>query len=148
MNWNNAIDTQLKEVLGTLENVFDQLKIDFFVIGAVARDIWYAESGRISRRTKDIDFVVFVGNGDGYEAIKEHLKQKKGYRDTRTNSFVLLTSDGIQVDILPFGGIEKDDKIGIEGKGLTTIRVEGMLEVFEAGTKPATAENGREFQVA
>jgi predicted nucleotidyltransferase len=56
MNWNNAIAGELREVLETLQNTFDNLQIDFFIIGAVARDIWYAESGRTSRRTKDIDF--------------------------------------------------------------------------------------------
>ena len=148
MNWNNAIEGELKGVLQTLQNAFAELQIDYFVIGAVARDIWNAESGRTSRRTKDIDFAVFVGKRDEYEAIKQHLIKREKYRDTRTNSFVLLTPGGVQVDILPFGGIENDGEVRVEGKGLTKIRVEGMLEVFETGTKPVIAENGREFQVA
>lgn len=131
-----------------MQNAFAELQIDYFVIGAVARDIWYAESGLTSRRTKDIDFAVFVGKRDEYEAIKQHLKKKEKYRDTRTNSFVLLTPGGVQVDILPFGGIENDGEVRIEGQGLTNIRVEGMLEVFETGTKPVNIENGRAFQVA
>jgi predicted nucleotidyltransferase len=148
MNWNNAIAGELREVLETLQNTFDNLQIDFFIIGAVARDIWYAESGRTSRRTKDIDFAVFVGNRNEYEVIKQHLREKEGYRDTRGNSFVLLTPRGTQVDILPFGGIENDGESQNSGQGLTNIRVEGMHEVFEAGTKPVTASTGREFQVA
>jgi predicted nucleotidyltransferase len=148
MNWNDAIAGELREVLETLQNTFDSLQIDFFVIGAVARDIWYAESGRTSRRTKDIDFAVFVGNPDEYEAIKQYLRETKGYRDIRGNSFVMLTPRGTQVDILPFGAIENDGGAQIEGQGLTNIRVDGMLEVFEAGTKAVTTPGGREFRVA
>jgi predicted nucleotidyltransferase len=71
-----------------------------------------------------------------------------GYLDSRGNSFVMLTPRGTQVDILSFGGIEDNGGVQIEGQGLTNIRVEGMLEVFEAGTKPVTDATGREFQVA
>ena len=148
MHWNDAIAGELKEVLETLQNAFDHLQIDFFVIGAVARDIWYAESGRISRRTKDIDFAVFVGNPDEYEAIKQYLRETEGYHDIQGNSFVMLTPRGTQVDILPFGAIENDGGVQIQVQGLTNIRVEGMLEVFEAGTKAVTMSGGREFRVA
>ncbi len=148
MNWNDAIAGELKEVLETIQNAFDRLQIDFFVIGAVARDIWYADSGRTSRRTKDIDFAVFVGNRDEYETIKQYLRETEGYQDIRGNSFVMLTPRGTQVDILPFGAIESDGGVQIQGQGLTNIRVEGMLEVFEAGTKSVTTSGGREFRVA
>lgn len=142
------MDGELKAALETLQRAFDALEIDFFIIGAVARDIWYAESSLTSPRTKDIDFAIFAGNLEEYEAVKQYLQDKEGYHKSKGNAFVLITPRGIPVDILPFGGIESDGEVQIEGKGLSSIRVDGMLEVFEAGTNPVTTPGGREFQVA
>src|ERR1700744_5074791 len=89
-------------------------------------------SGRITRRTKDVDFAIYVGTREEYEAVKQYLKEKKGYHDSRENRFVLLAPSGLQVDILPFGGIELDGEVHLDGKGLTNIRVNGLQEVFEA----------------
>jgi predicted nucleotidyltransferase len=58
MNWNDTIDEDFKGVLATLQQAFEAMGINYYVIGAVARDIWYAESGKISRRIRDIDFAI------------------------------------------------------------------------------------------
>jgi predicted nucleotidyltransferase len=148
MKWNNIIQGNMREALESLQGVFEDLHIDFYVIGAVARDIWFAESGRPTRRTLDIDFAIYVGTREEYEAVKQYLKEKKGYQDSRENVFVLLTPSGLQVDILPFGGIELDGEVHLEGKGLTNIRVSGLQEVFEAGTETVAQTTGKEFRVA
>ena len=88
MNWDNVIAEELKEVLETLQDAFGGLGINFFIIGAVARDIWYAESGRTTRRTKDIDFAILAGNRDEYEAVKHNISGKK--KDTRTATEIRL----------------------------------------------------------
>jgi predicted nucleotidyltransferase len=148
MNWNDTIDRDFKGVLETLQQTFEALGINYYVIGAVARDIWYAESGKTSRRTRDIDFAIFVGNKEEYGKVKEYLKNKEGYRDSRGNVFVLLSPAGTQVDILPFGDIEMEGVVEFDGTGLTDIKVDGLKEVFESGTASMTSDNGREFQVA
>src|SRR5258708_29123823 len=114
MNWSNVIQKEMSEVLATLQEAFEVLRIDFYLIGAVARDIWFAESGRTTRRTKDVDFAIYVGTREEYEAVKQYLKEKKGYQDSRENVFVLLAPSGLQVDILPFGGIELDGEVHLD----------------------------------
>jgi predicted nucleotidyltransferase len=148
MNWNDTIDEDFKGVLETLQQAFEALGINYYVIGAVARDIWYAESGKTSRRTKDIDFAIFAGNREEYGKVKEYLQTKEGYRDSRGNAFVLLSPGGTQVDILPFGDIEMDGVVEFDGTGLTDIKVDGLKEVFESGTASMNSDNGRQFQVA
>lgn len=148
MNWNSIIQVELKEVLATLQDAFTDLDIDYFLIGAVARDIWFADSGKTTRRTKDIDFAIYAGTREEYQAVKKYLKEKKGYQDTRGNVFVLLAPGGLHVDILPFGGIELDRQVHLDGQGLTNIRVNGLLEVFEAGTEKVTQVDGKEFRAA
>jgi len=148
MNWNDIIQREMREVLETLQEAFEVLRIDFYLIGAVARDIWFAESGRPTRRTLDVDFAIYVGTREEYEAVKHYLKERKGYQDSRENMFVLLAPGGLQVDILPFGGIELDGEVHLDGTGLTNIRVSGLQEVFNIGTQLVSQPSGKEFRVA
>ena len=58
----------LKEVFDELEEAFEQLSIDFYLIGALARDIWYARGDKKFRTTKDVDFAIMISNKEDYEA--------------------------------------------------------------------------------
>lgn len=49
------------------------------------------------------------------------------------NDFCLLTQDGKQIDLLPFGEIEKEGQVMIEGKGHVKISLDGFKEAFELG---------------
>lgn len=100
------------------------------------------------RQTKDVDFASLVGCQEDYEAVKRYLKENKNFIDTRGNSFVMLTPSGVQVDILPFGEIEIDDGVNIAGGGLTSIKVNGFMEVYKAGTEDMEMETGHNFKIA
>ncbi len=115
MNWDSIREGELKEVFDTLQETFAALCIDYYLIGAVARNIWYAKEKRTYRETKDIDFAVFVGSHAQYEEIRRYLKDRKAFQATTGNSFVLLSPSGMQVDILPFGGIEIDNGVQVDG---------------------------------
>jgi predicted nucleotidyltransferase len=148
MNLNNIRIGELKEVFDALEEAFASTQTDYYLIGALARDIWYARGKKTYRGTKDVDFAVLVGSQQDYEAIKEYLKTHKNFTDTKGNSFVMLTPNGMQVDILPFGSIELDGRVGIDGTGLTSIRVTGFQEVYQTGTEPVTTETGNRLNIA
>lgn len=138
----------LKEVFDALEEAFNAIGIDYYLIGAIARDIWYSGSNKTFRQTKDVDFAVLVGSKLEYEAVKHYLKENKNFQDTKGNSFVMLTPQGIQIDILPFGSIEIDDRVDVEGGGLTSIKVNGFMEVYLSGTEKIETETGHQFKVA
>ena len=55
---------------------------------------------------------------------------------------------GIEVDILPFGGIEIDQEVQLTGTGLTSIKVNGFLEVYQSGTAEMKMATGHSFKVA
>ena len=148
MNFNKLNETALKEVFSALEETFKKLNIDYYLIGAIARDIWYTRGNKIFRTTKDIDFAAMVGSLEEYQSVKDYLKDHKGFQDSKGNSFVMTTSSGFQVDILPFGEIEIDDTIQLKGTGLTSIKVNGFMEVFNGGTEEVTMASGQVFQVA
>ena len=148
MNLNSVREGELKEVFDAIEEAFRELEIDYYLIGAIARDIWYARGKKDFRKTKDVDFAVLVGNKTAYQEVRQFLKDHKNFRDTKENSFVMLTPTGVQVDILPFGEIEIDDGVSLEGEGLTNIKVNGFMEVYKAGTEEVAMLTGHIFKVA
>lgn len=148
MDLSSIREGELKKVFGELEEAFDHLKIDFYLIGALARDIWYARGNKKFRTTKDVDFAIMISGKEDYDALRSYLTKNKSYREVKTNSFVLLTPAGIQLDILPFGEIEINDEVKFEGTGLTSIKVNGFNEVYLAGTETVALSTGHTFKVA
>lgn len=140
--------SELKEVFDAVEDAFSNLGIDYYVIGALARDIWYSKENKLSRATRDADFAILVGTEAQFEEVKEYLKAKKGFQDSKGNMYVLFSPNGHQVDILPFGAIEIDEKAKIVGTGLTSISVNGFSEVYNSGTTEVKLDTGHQFKVA
>ena len=125
----------LKEVFIQISETCKELEIEFFIVGAIARNIWYVSKDENSRGTKDIDFGVYISDVKKYNELRSTLKQKYNYIESTENAFSLITQDNKQIDLLPFGEIEKDGQVIIEGKGLTTINLDGFKEVFEFGAQ-------------
>lgn len=130
----NAREQSLKEIFDALEQAFATLDIDYYLIGAIARDVWYAKTGANLRKTKDVDFAVLIGSVQQYNAVREFLKNHNNFIEHKGNAFVLMAPSGVHVDILPFGEISIDGHVNIEGTGLTNISVDGFQEVLNSGT--------------
>ncbi len=135
-------------MLEALERGFKKFEIDFYLIGAVARDVWMRAINDLSprRATRDIDFAILINNNGVYEALKDYLIEQEGFRAYQNNAFVLLWPGNLQVDLMPFGSIEKEDKIKVEGTGLTTLHVPGFKEVYEAGLPEIELEDNQRFK--
>lgn len=138
----------MAEMIEALERGFKKFDIDFYLVGAVARDVWMRAINDIApkRTTGDIDFAVLINNTGTYEDLKDYLTEEEGFRSYHGNSFVLLWKNGQQVDLLPFGSIEQDGRVSIEGTGLTTLHVVGFKEVYEAGLPELELENNQKFK--
>ena len=148
MSLNKIRQVELKPVFDALEEAFNKLSIDFYLIGAIARDIWYAKGNAVSTGTRDVDFAVFIANQEDYNLLKAYLVKQKDFVVSKTNAFVFISLEGLVVDILPFGEIEIDDSVHITVEGVTSIRVNGFKEVFESGTERLELETGHSFEVA
>src|SRR5882757_6315519 len=93
---------EIKPILVALEEAFSECGIDYYLIGALARDVWYARAEKKFRTTKDIDFAILVGSPRQYEQVRTYLEEKKGYQSSKNNAFVILAPNGTTVDLLPF----------------------------------------------
>lgn len=148
MNLSSIREGELKEAFDALEEAFAVTGTDYYIIGALARDVWYSRGSKTFRQTKDVDFAVLVGSNDDYNAVKQYLKENKKFIDSKENSFVMHTPAGVQVDILPFGAVEIDDAVNFAGAGLTSIKLNGFKEVYDSGTAEVKMETGHNFKIA
>lgn len=131
----NALDVEgLKNVLETVATACTSLNIDFFIVGAVARNIWYANSNTELRGTRDIDFGVYISDVATYEQLKAHLINNYKYIQADENAFCLITPDGKGIDLMPFGDIAEDGEVIIEGSGMTTLKLDGFEEAYKEGS--------------
>ena len=112
INLSGKIDSFFLEIFKEITKVSQTLSIDFFVIGATARDI-ILESGYgipTIRATRDIDFGVQVSNWEQFSRIKEGLIQTGNFNSTRETQR-LKYKNALFVDIIPFGKIANQKKL-------------------------------------
>lgn len=141
---------EIAEMLLALERGFQKFGIDFYLVGAVARDVWMSGIHKIAPRrvTGDIDFAVLINDHGTYEALKEYLITSEGFHSYKGNSFVLIWKDKTQVDLLPFGEIEDEDgKVSTGGLGLTSISLQGFAEIYEDGLPEIELESKHRFKI-
>jgi len=65
----------ITEMLYALQRGLEKFGIDFYLVGAVARNVWMTGINNIAprRTTGDIDFAVLINNNGVYEALKKYL---------------------------------------------------------------------------
>ena len=121
------------KILEALERGFVKFGIDYYLVGAVAREVWMRGLKDITPRrvTSDIDFGILIKDSGHFADLKDYLISQEGFTGYKENAFVLIAPDHMQIDILPFGEIEKEGKVTVKGTGMTTLYVDGMKEVFE-----------------
>lgn len=140
---------QLSEMLSALERGLKKFDIDFYLVGAVARDLWMSAINNIppSRITGDIDFAVFIDDKGIYDNLKKYLIEVEKFSPYKGNAFVLIWKGFIQVDLLPFGEIEdKKEAFSIEGTGLTSLNMPGFKEIYDEGLPVVELEEIHKFK--
>lgn len=142
-------DNKYKELMDALERGFEKFGIDFYLVGALARDIWMKGVHNIQpkRATMDIDFGLLVKSSIIFTELKDYLIEIEGFVPYKDNAFVLIWKDKTQVDLIPFGELEKQGVVTIKGTGFTTINMEGFQEVFNEGSTEIDTEDKRHFKV-
>lgn len=140
-------NTTLPQVLLAVEESCKHLAIDFYIIGALARDIWFDKEGVKVAGTKDVDFAVFVTDQHQFEQLKERLIASHNFVASKTNAFVLFAPNKIQIDILPFGAIEVEGGVEVAGEGLKRIKVNGFREVYHASVQEVKVLEGKDYKV-
>lgn len=138
------------ELFETLERSFRKFDIDYYLVGALARDIWMKGvfDTPSKRATKDIDFGILVKNNGTFDQLREYLIKNEGFHSYKENAFKLAWKDKTQIDLIPFGDLEKNGEVTVSnGRGFTSMNVEGFKEVFNKATIDVEIDNKNQFKV-
>ncbi|MBO6585328.1 MAG: nucleotidyl transferase AbiEii/AbiGii toxin family protein [Gracilimonas sp.] len=140
---------QLKELLQVVEKVFIQSEVDFYLLGAIARDTWYAKEQIESRATRDVDFAVYISEKEKYDEVLEELINNHGFNEIKDVPFRLQTPFTFTIDIIPFGEISIDEAVIPDESWDRPIFVNGFEEIFKKATIQVKDEGDNlEFKVA
>ncbi len=140
---------EITEMLYALERGLDKFGIDFYLVGAVARNVWMTGINNITprRTTGDIDFAVLINDKGVYEALKTYLIITEGFQPYKGNEYVLIWKENLEVDLLPFGAIDDEDaKFNSNGLGLTSISLQGFSEIYNDGLPTLDLEGKHQFK--
>lgn len=132
MDISTKIDPFTSEVLTLVSKITDTLNMDFFVIGATARDIIFnlIYGIKIQRGTNDIDFSVRVRNWEDYTRLTDALKENNFSPSKIVHRFTYKSIPSI--DIIPFGEISLDStSIKWPDKEAKEMSVIGFEECFQ-----------------
>ncbi|MCC5914173.1 MAG: hypothetical protein JJU46_07330 [Balneolaceae bacterium] len=129
--------------------MFIQYDVDFYLLGAIARDTWYAKEQIASPATRDVDFAVYISEKSKYADVLEGLITNHGFSELRDVPFRLQTPFTFTIDIIPFGEISIDEAvIPDEGWG-RPIFVNGFEEIFRKATiQVKDVDDELEFKIA
>jgi predicted nucleotidyltransferase len=102
----------LAEIVAALQGVARRLQIDFFLVGATARDLLLLYGYGIGgRATQDVDFCVAVDNWNAFNALRTALLASGQFTaPPGTPVHRLYHRDSRPLDIVPFGGVERADR--------------------------------------
>jgi predicted nucleotidyltransferase len=123
---------ELPKLFDAMKRTFDAANVPFYLIGAMARDVWFLPE-YMTRITRDVDWVA-VSEMTIFDQIKANLIQNEGFRATN-NDFALLSSVGTTVDLIPFS--QHENRL-----------IDGLKEVFERGVEDVYFDDGNIYKVA
>lgn len=107
-NLNNPL---LKELLKELNVFFVSINVDFYVIGATARDIILSNLYDLvpERKTDDLDIAIAISDWSQFQAIEENLPKKETFIKSKEQKQRFIYKGIYAIDIVPFGNVAKDD---------------------------------------
>ena len=141
---------ELKEILQALNTFFQSKKIDFYIVGATARDILLTNLyGLIpERKTMDIDIAIAISNWEEFEIIERELPQREYFEKNSQQKQRFIYKGFYAIDVIPFGKIaQKDGNIYWPPDGTFAMSVWGFPEIA-AATISVSIDNEFDIKVS
>jgi predicted nucleotidyltransferase len=139
----------IAEMLATMEDIFRRQGVEYYLVGAFARDIHLSKGPTYAntRRTKDIDIAIMLANEEEFYAVKEALLQTGAFTAHATETIKLFYQQRLEIDLLPFGEIENEKAETVLTKPQTFIMdVPGFKEA-QAYVTTKNLDNGQAVNV-
>jgi len=132
----------VEEILSQVSSACRELGVDFYLVGAVARDYHLSrdESYTPKRITADIDVVVVVADEKQFIALKEQLISKGEFRQ-HNEPIKLIYKDGFELDLLPCGAIEENGETRLTNPKVFVLDMPGFALLNELAVNVQWSEN-------
>jgi len=126
------IDNSYIEPIIEIKNSAEGLNMQFFVIGAFARDIIMEYFHRIKapRMTMDIDLAVRVSSWNQFDSLMTELESSGEFKRAKEKQRIIYKNKVI-IDVVPFGDISnEDEKISWPPDNEISMSVLGFNEIY------------------
>lgn len=131
INFENLRRGPFKSVFEALEAGFREFGIDYYIIGAFARDLWLEDNKYLPdrRATLDLDLAVYIAEWKQYDSLKRYLYEAHDFEPDK-EPYRLNSPNGLILDLIPFGEIEKGHQVYLDGNPPVQLSVFGTKEVI------------------
>ncbi|WP_160069632.1 nucleotidyl transferase AbiEii/AbiGii toxin family protein [Sphingobacterium bovisgrunnientis] len=132
MSDNHILLPLVSEMLTEMSTVCSKFGIDFYLVGAIARDIHLSANEELlsKRRTKDVDLAITISDQGQYNQVKASLIATGLFEGHESEAIKLIYKKGIEVDLLPFGEIEQPDRNVRLTDPTFVLNMPGFTEVY------------------
>jgi predicted nucleotidyltransferase len=110
------VDALTVDILRQIDNVGRELRLPFFIAGAMARDILLTHVFGIetTRATQDVDLAIAMESWQHFHALKDRLAATDRFTIDRQRMQRVYYEQGktdfrYPVDLIPFRGVQQDD---------------------------------------
>ena len=127
-------------VLRRVDHVAREMALEYFVVGAIARDLLLTNvfGLKMSRATADVDLGIVVDRWEQFEDLKARLIETGAFRQDekkmhRLNHFPDPKGSSYPLDLVPFGGVERPrNEIAWPPDGSVVMNVAGFDEALSS----------------
>jgi predicted nucleotidyltransferase len=129
----DKIDPTILQAVRRINEIARKCDTNYFLAGATAREIMLRHVfGRgPGRRTLDVDFGIAVESWEQFESLKSALINQADFvSHPKQRQRLTNPANSVVVDLIPFGGIERDGNIFWPPEEDIVMRVTGFKDAF------------------
>ncbi|MBL4678105.1 MAG: nucleotidyl transferase AbiEii/AbiGii toxin family protein [Mucilaginibacter sp.] len=93
------------------------------------------------RKTNDVDLAILVQNEDQFKALKKALEKTGHFSQHPKENIKLIYKEAIELDLLPFGDIEQEDRNVSLSDPLFILNMPGFKEIHPSVEDIAVSED-------
>ena len=116
-----------------MEAILSEFDVDFYVVGAVARDYHLSakEGTAALRKTNDVDLAIMLNDASQFNQIKDKLIASGNFTADDSEHIKLYYKKGLEVDLIPFGKIESANGfVYLQPPNMFTLNMPGFKEIY------------------
>jgi predicted nucleotidyltransferase len=120
-------------MLKEMELIFAGFGVDFYIVGATARNyhLSASEEATALRKTDDVDLAILLNDAGQFNSIKAKLIESRKFTAHPTEHIKLFYEERIEVNLLPFGKIEASNgMVFLQPPNSFSLSMPGFKEVY------------------